>query len=240
MNTKSAYILGLHSTEVLSQPGLTHLLGSTELPELWLWPHRMVGGTILGGQVRLRLMATSRICWAWLSISFRSRHIESSRIKGKGSRLKHGQGNQCRTLWVKFESPVVQFSNCMTNLDILRTNFQSFPAIKMSHKNLSSKCPIKMSRQNASSKCLIKMSHQNVASKCFIKMSHQNVFKMSPQMSHQNVSSKFLIKMSHKYVSSKGFRKMPHQNVSLKCLINMSHQKFSSKCLIKICHKMSH
>ena len=50
-------------------------------------------------------------------------------------------------LLVKFDSPVVQFSNCMTNLGILRTNFQPFPAIKMSHKNLSSKCPIKMSQQ---------------------------------------------------------------------------------------------
>ena len=60
-----------------------------------------------------------------------------------------------------FESPLVQFGNCMTTLDILLKNFQPFPAIKMSHENISLKCRMKMSYQNVYSKCLIKMSHQN-------------------------------------------------------------------------------
>ena len=122
---------------------------------------------------------------------------------------KPGQSNQCQTLWVKFKSQVVQFSNCMTNLDILRTNFQPFPAVKTSQWNLLSKCFVQMSHQNVSLNCLFKMSHQ---------MSHQNVFKMSHQnvfkMSHQNFSSKCLIKISHENVSSNFLIKMFHQNAS--------------------------
>ena len=139
---------------------------------------------------------------------------------------KQGQGNQCQTLWVKFESTVVQFSNFVTNLDILGTNLQPFTAIQMSHQNKSSKCPIKMSHQNVSSKCLIKMAHQDVSSKCLIKMSHT--------MSHRNVSSKCLINIFHQNVSSKCPIKMFHLNASSKCLIKMSHQNVSSNCFIKM------
>ena len=78
------------------------------------------GGVEVGGEVDLFSLIVLDIC-----------KIEVFYL------IKQGQGNQCRTLWVKFESPVVKFSNCVTNLDILRTNFQPFPAIKMSHQNLS-------------------------------------------------------------------------------------------------------
>ena len=68
--------------------------------------------------------------------------------KPRENEEKQGQGNQCQTLGVKFESPVVLFSNCMINLDVLLTNFKQFPGIKISHHNITSKCPIKMSHQN--------------------------------------------------------------------------------------------
>ena len=106
---------------------------------------------------------------------------------------KQGQGIQCQTLWMLFESPLVKFSNFMTNLVILWTNFEPFPVIKISHLNVSSKFLIKMYFQ-----CVIKMSHQvtyqNVSTKCFIKTSHQNVSSKSLikclfKMSHQNISS---------------------------------------------------
>ena len=97
---------------------------------------------------------------------------------------KQRRGNQCQTLWVKFETPIVKFSNCMNNLDVLRKTVKLYPAMKISHQNFSSKCLVKMSNRNVPSKCLIKMSHKNVSSKCLIKLSHLNG------------SSKWLIKMS--------------------------------------------
>ena len=120
-------------------------------------------------------------------------------------RRKQGQGNQCRTLWVKFK--------------VSAKLIIKYP-IKMSYQNVSSKYLIKMSHQNVSLKFLVKMSHQNVSSKCL-----QNVSSKCPiKMSHKNLSSKCLIKN----VSSKYLIKMFHQNVSSKCFIKRSHQNVSS------------
>ena len=101
----------------------------------------------------------------------------------------------------------------MTNLDILRANFQPFPAVKTSQWNLLSKCLVQMSHKNVSLNCLFKC-----LIKCLIKMSSKCLIKMSSKclikISHQNVSSKFLMKMSHQTFSSKCFIKMPYQNVT--------------------------
>ena len=113
---------------------------------------------------------------------------------------QQSQGNRCQTLWVKFLTQVLQFSNFVTYIVILRNNFQPFPATKMSHQNVSSKCLNKLPHANVSSKCLIKISNQN-GSKIFIKMSHQ----ISLKMFHENVSWKWLIKT---------LMKMSHENVS--------------------------
>ena len=82
----------------------------------------------------------------WDSISHNCRNLSNKTCKYLIRGFKCC--NLCQTLLVKFESPVVQFSNFMINLNILLTNLLPFQAIKMSHQNLSSKCPIKMSHKN--------------------------------------------------------------------------------------------
>ena len=99
--------------------------------------------------------------------------------------LKQGQGNKCQTLWVKFESPVVQFSNLMINLNVLLTNFQ-----KCLIKNI-----IKMSHQNDSSKCLIKLSHQN--------FSHTLIYSYIPTFLHSYIHTcihSYIPKFLHSYI----------------------------------------